>query len=381
MNDASSAATLRGTQRQSLIRDGWPSLLISALVAGAAVFSFSERPTPEFAATQVYPERLMVNAVARQGQRLVAVGELGQILVADDAKGPWHSAKLDAQQGLTLTRAAFAGDGVAVAVGQDGLIVRSADRGETWKQVALGAEGSDSLLGVAGPYDGRLFAFGAFGLYLVSDDLGQTWQQRELVIDEGGAAQAATEAVVDPNADPFANFDAEAVGGAGHLNDMTRAADGSLILVGERGLLLRSTDKGETWKKLGDVYTGSFYGVVALPNQGLVAFGMRGNVFYSRDAGATWSKSKVPLQQSLFAGAVGPGGEVILGGAGNTVLVSTDGGVAFTLSAAKARNGIAGLLPLARNEWLTVGDGGIRIEREAKGVVPEEPEPAAGEGE
>lgn len=381
MNDARSAAALRGSARQSLIRDGWPSVLISALVAVAAVFSFSERPAPEFPATQVDPDRVLVNGIAQQGERLVAVGELGQILVADDAQGPWRSAKLEPQQGLTFTRALFAGDGVVVAVGHDGLIARSGDRGETWKQVALGAAGSDPLLGVAGPFDGRLFAFGAFGLYLVSDDLGQTWQHRELAIDDGGAAQAAAAEVVDPNADPFANFDAEAVGGAGHLNDMTRAADGSLILVGERGLLLRSTDKGETWKKLGDVYSGSFYGVVALPDRGLVAFGMRGNVFYSRDAGASWNRAKVPLQQSLFAGAVGPGGEVGLGGAGNTVLVSTDGGANFTLSATKARNGIAGLLPLARGEWLTVGDGGIRIVREVKGVVPDEPEPAAAEGE
>ncbi|MFA5941180.1 MAG: hypothetical protein WC809_17630 [Sinimarinibacterium sp.] len=381
MNDSSSAAALRGSARQSLIRDSWPSILVSVLVAVAAVFSFSERPEPEFPQTQVYPDRVLVNGLARQGQRVVAVGELGQILVADDAKGPWRSAKLEPQQGLTLTRAIFAGDGVVVAVGHDGLIARSSDRGETWKQVALGGEGSDPLLGLAGPYDGRLYAFGAFGLYLISDDLGQTWQQRELVIDEGGAAQAAAAEVIDPNADPFANFDAEAVGGAGHLNDMTQTADGSLILVGERGLLLRSTDKGETWKKLGDVYSGSFYGVVALPDKSLVAYGMRGNVFYSRDAGTSWNRAKVPLQQSLFAGAVGPGGEAILGGAGNTVLVSTDGGATFTLSAVKARNAIAGLLPLAKGEWLTVGDGGIRTEREAKGVVPEQPETAAGEGE
>ena len=42
---------------------------------------------------------------------------LGQILVADDAKGPWRSAQLEAQQGLTFTRTLFAGDGVVVGVG------------------------------------------------------------------------------------------------------------------------------------------------------------------------------------------------------------------------------------------------------------------------
>src|SRR3546814_8200944 len=49
-----------------------------------------------------------------------------------------------------------------------------------------------------------------------------------------------------------------------HLNAMVRAADGALIVVGERGLMARSADNGDSWQLLPQVYDGSFFGVLAL---------------------------------------------------------------------------------------------------------------------
>ncbi|MEQ1438883.1 sialidase [Fontimonas sp. SYSU GA230001] len=362
MNDASSAAALRAPVRLAWLRNGWPSLLVAALVVTAAVYSFAPRPKPEFPPTQVYPDRLLVNGLAQQGSRIVAVGEQGQILVADDPRGPWHSARLAASHGLTFTRTLFVAEGVVLAVGHDGVIARSTDRGENWQEVALGTEGSDPLLGIAGPYDGRVFAFGAFGLFMVSDDLGQTWQRRDLVIDEGVKAAAA--AAADPDADPFAGFEAESVGGAEHLNDMTQAADGSLILVGERGLILRSTDKGETWTRIGkDVYAGSFFGVLALPSRTLLAFGMRGNAFRSTDLGKTWTQCRIPTATSLFSGAALGGAQVLLAGAGNAILRSDDDGVSFRAVSRSGRTTYAALLPISADEWLTGGDTGLSVRR------------------
>src|SRR3546814_3003672 len=73
----------------------------------------------------------------------------------------------------------------------------------------------DPLLGIAGPFNGRIFAFGGFGLMLKSEDQGQNWTR-------------VTDATL----------------GDHHLNAMVRAADGALIVVGERGLMARSADNG-----------------------------------------------------------------------------------------------------------------------------------------
>src|SRR3546814_7573273 len=83
---------------------------------------------------------------------------------------------------------------------------------------------------------------------------------------------------------------------------MVRAADGALIVVGERGLMARSADNGDSWQLLPQVYDGSFFGVLALKSKALLAFGMRGHVFRSGDDGKSWQESKVPTGSSLFGG-------------------------------------------------------------------------------
>ncbi|MGH8530168.1 MAG: WD40/YVTN/BNR-like repeat-containing protein [Nevskiales bacterium] len=329
----------------------WPAYLVVSLVLAAAVYSFSPRPNPPFPPTQIEPDGLQINGLARDGSRLIAVGELGHILYADDSRGPWKQAKIEPQRGSLLTQVAIVGDGVALAVGHDGWILRSEDRGETWREVVFSTERSDPLLGIAGPYDGKIFAFGGFGLFVVSSDQGQTWQPLSVAKNEAPSPAAA-------DADPFANA------GSGiadrHLNAMTRASNGALLLVGEKGLMLRSTDNGETWQQLPEVYPGSFFGILSLPSNTLVVFGMRGNAFRSQDFGQNWKKSEIPEATSLFGGAVTGKGEAVLIGDGNTVLISHDDGVSFTRSSRGERRLLAGVLPLSETEWLTTGEGGVR---------------------
>ncbi|TJY58875.1 sialidase [Sinimarinibacterium sp. CAU 1509] len=344
----------------SVWSNGWPSLLMAAVVIGAVVYSFSPRPAPNFAPTQIYPDRILVNALAQQGSRILAVGEQGDILLANSADGPWRSATKKTVRGSTLTQAAFVGDGIAIAVGHDGWILRSTDAGETWTEVSFNDEGGDPLLGLAGPYNGTVYAFGAFGLMMSSTDLGQTWQRTTLNINL--PQKEAVEAVPTDD-DPFATGGMADDHGDRHLNAMTQAKDGTLVLVGERGLILRSTDAGQSWTPVDDVYAGSFFGIEALPSGTLVVYGMRGHVFRSEDQGLSWTQSTDPLATSLFGGAVIPDGTLVLVGASNTVLVSKDDGRTFTQSAADNRNGLTDLLPLPEGGWLTAGEGGLKIQR------------------
>lgn len=359
MNDSAPASAGRKTAAGG----GWgalPALLVAALVIAGAVYSFSPRPPPSFAETRVYPERLLVNGVARSNGRLVAVGEQGQILVADDVQGPWRSAQVVPQRGSTFTGVRFIEPHVAVAVGHDGWIVRSSDGGESWHEVAFAEGGGEPLLGIAGPYDGRLFAHGAFGLCLVSDDGGQTWSARSMAA-AGGAP--GFDAQIDPYADPFAAFEAQEFSGERHVNGIGRAADGGLIAVGERGLLQRSTDNGESWTALPEIYAGSLFGVTLLPSNTLVAFGMRGHAFRSEDHGRSWTPSRLPVSVSMFAGGTDAQGNLLLAGASNVVLRSTDDGRSFEQQTISARDSIAALLPLPDGAWLLAGEGGLQIGR------------------
>lgn len=377
----------------------WPALVFTLIVAAAAAYAFSPRPAPPFAVTEVHPDGVLVDGLARQGDRLLAVGEQGNILYADSVKGPWHAAKVDPQRGSTLTKVKFIDDNVVLAVGHDGWILRSTDRGENWKEAffiptpkgdddsagpasadgliapppdasssaepppdasssaeppadaSMSAEppssdwgdadaGSDAamplqpdpLLGIAGPYNGRIFAFGGFGLMLKSEDQGQSWTR---VTDE--------------------------TLGDHHLNAMVRAADGALIVVGERGMMARSTNNGDSWQLLPQVYDGSFFGVLALKSKALLAFGMRGHVFRSADDGKTWQESKVPSGSSLFGGNISASGSIVLVGAGSALLVSNDDGRSFTQPVDTDFHDLATVLPVTDSSWLVGGDGGIKL--------------------
>lgn len=324
-------------QGEKTANSGWPAAVFTGMVLGAAIFAFSPRPVPVFTPTQVFPDRVLVNGLAQNGKRILAAGEQGHILVADDAHGPWHDATVEPQRGSSFTRVHYIGDGVALAVGHDDWIVRSEDNGQTWKEVNFNTDVDQAgpLFGVAGPYNGKVFAFGAFGTLLVSSDLGKTWQPRK-----------------------------SDVLGDKHLYGMIDGGS-ALLLVGEQGQMLKSADGGETWQALPQIYKGSFFGALELADKSWLAYGMRGHVFVSKDSGASWKESVTPAPLSMFGGAVAADGKIYLAGAQRTVLVSADNGAHFSVYSQGERQTFATLLPLAGNQVLVAGEPGIRIEQAA----------------
>ena len=316
------------------VLSGWPALLLAVIVALAAVYSFSHRPLPPFPQTATRPDGLLVTGLAQSGERTVAVGELGRILIADSPNGPWREAVVKPQRGSTFTRVIFTDADTAIAVGHDGWIVRSTDRGQTWNEVVFDPERGEAVLGVAGPFGGKLYAYGAFGQYLVSDDNGVNWRHER-----------------------------HAAIGDRHLSAMTQAADGSLLIVGETGLMVRSADQGQTWARLPEIYKGSFYGVQRLPDDTLLVFGMRGNAFISRDNGSTWTRSRIDGGLSLYDAVIDPDGAVILVGENSTVFRSTDSGASFRQILEGDRKRYASVLPLAQGKgWLVAGEAGIAVQ-------------------
>ncbi len=320
-------------QQQRGFVAAWPAYLVALIVAAAAVYSFSPRTYPEAPATVVHPRDLLVTQIAHRGNRWLSAGEQGRILVSQSEQGPWHEAKVAPQRGSNFNDLLFVDDKIALAVGHESWIVRSEDGGETWKEVLFDAERSEPLLALAGPYDGTLYAIGGFGQYLTSTDGGKTWQR------------VTHEALGDH-----------------HLNDMTQLGDGTLLIVGERGLLAVSCDKGASWTALPEIYAGSFFGAIALKDNGLLVFGMRGNAFVTQDR-QTWVQSAVPGKISLFGGTLDDDGSIILVGENETVLRSTDGGRNFSIASAGERNRLVAVLPAQGEGWLVGGESGVGLRR------------------
>lgn len=224
------------------------------------------------------------------GERLIAVGERGNILVSRDGIR-W--AQVNVPTRATLTGLSFVDTQRGWAVGHDAAIIHTADGGRTWSLQAFNPELEQPLHDVFFADTRQGFAFGSFGLFWQTADGGKTWTEvhAPTVLEEGF-----------------------------HLNGMTRLKDGQFLIVGESGLLGLSAD-GINWERLESPYEGSYFGVLPRGEKGALIYGMRGNAYVTDDVRAgQWRKINLATISSMFGAYAMGDGSIILVGADAVVL-------------------------------------------------------------
>lgn len=329
------------SKKTSKSRSGWLPATVFAVACLAVAWPAQAEPVPTGADLLERPAKMsghaaraVLLAVTRAGQRLVAVGEQGIVLLSDDHGVSWRQARVPTSVALTNVR--FVSASLGWAVGHGGVIVHSSDAGETWvkqldgKQLArieleaaqaeAGAGGSaaqrrlaDAQRWVADGADKPLFdihfsdadsglVVGAYGLILATRDGGQTWQSLRHLLD-------------NPKGKHFYSI----------------AANGAeRYIAGEQGALYRSTDGGRGFAELKTPYGGSYFGVLRGAAGELLVFGLRGNAYRSGDDGASWQRVDTELPVTLTAGAQRSDGTLLLTDETGRLLHSLDGGRHFS---------------------------------------------------
>jgi len=361
------------------------ALLLVMVVPCAAFVPFASAQAPAPAATiaaddpSVLPSEIMPRAsrslllgVAKSSAGYFAVGERGHVMHSQDGKA-WTQLKVPTRS--TLTSLAVIDNLVWVA-GHNGVILHSADAGKTWQAqrrdpyaLAAGETAYDHdprqgapILDIHFSDASNGIAVGAHSLMLVTRDGGATWTPKVAI-----AAAAAPAAEAAPmEGDIFSQEDLQLGEEADpHLNAVVGAGPGTLVIVGERGTFLRSTDGGENWQKLGFPYKGSMFGVLSWGDGRLLAYGLRGNVFESKDLGSSWSKVETQGSTSLMGGLALADGGAVLVGANGTVLSRPAFGAAFAPTTYKNANdetpALAGIAPVGVGEYVLVGDKGVDL--------------------
>ncbi len=112
--------------------------------------------------------------LAAAGERLVAVGDRGVVVLSDDKGRSWVQADLVPTQAL-LTGVCFFDARHGLAVGHDEVILATADAGRTWQRNHYAPEAQQPLLDVWCGVQGHAIAIGAYSTYLTSADGGSTW--------------------------------------------------------------------------------------------------------------------------------------------------------------------------------------------------------------
>jgi photosystem II stability/assembly factor-like uncharacterized protein len=314
------------------------------MLAGALAMALAAVGIAGESPQQAIPSRLATQTllldVARAGERLVAVGEWGHVVLSDDGGKTWRQARLVPTR-MTLTEVAFADARQGWAVGHDAVVLHTGDGGETWQLQFSAAEDKATLLSVWLENADHAIAVGSFGMVIETRDGGRHWErQPPLELDEEQP----------------------------HLNHLFAGPESSLFIAAEFGSVFRSRDGGRTWQHLQLPYEGSLWGGLSLDGAILV-LGMRGHVFRSEDLGESWTAVESGTDQSLQAAAQLADGTVVMVGLGGVVATSTDSGRRFTAAIEADRRGIAAAAEGANGVLLLFGETGIK-ERVRDGAGP-----------
>lgn len=239
--------------------------LVFALLLGSGLAQAQVQPP-----LQAHPARLSASAVqapmlgaVKAGRRIVAVGDFGVVLLSDDEGRSFRQAA-KVPVASTLTAVSFADDRNGWAVGHWGAILHTADGGESWTVQRLDTREDRPLFSVHFFNAREGVAVGLWSLVLRTRDGGRTWENIDLPAPpEGGRADR-------------------------NLFRAFASPQGSLFVAAERGAVLRSDDRGQSWRYLNTGYKGSFWTGLALKDGTLLVAGLRGSLYRSVDDGHSW---------------------------------------------------------------------------------------------
>jgi photosystem II stability/assembly factor-like uncharacterized protein len=334
--------------------------------------------------TELFNKKLLTD-VTRAGDRLVAVGSRGHIVLSDDGGEEWVQAEVPVR--VNLTAATFIDDQTGWVSGHCGVVLHTSDGGETWTKQLDGSHASRIILAsaerevvaleeaVSAAGDGadedllwdletatwRLedaqrdvevgpakpimdiwfknervgFAVGAYGYFLRTNDGGQTWEDQAPRID---------------NPDSL------------HLYAVNGVHEGVLFIVGEEGSVHRSMDGGDSWQSLDSPYMGGLFDVVGSGLEGHVHIvGLNGNVFHTTDFGDSWQRVDARTRSSLFGGLTLPDNRQVFVGQDGVLLVCGGGRESCAVVPREDRQTLSAVVLAGDSRVLVVGMGGLEL--------------------
>ena len=222
------------------------------------------------------------------------------------------------------------GDVVWVA-GEWGRIARTIDRGATWTALRpAGKDNSACLYSIMRGVDRKLWVLGDHGLVLRSRSTKATATKFERVenvstarllymfvdgidtwlLDSAGELQRSS-------GKEFVDVPLKAMRNARPLCALVRTPRKTLLLLGDGGLVLRSTTDGATWKKI-SIDSRNDLEKLMVTRYGIFIVGAQGSLLVSHDDGQSFQGLATAVEAHLWSLAE-IGGELVIGAQGGII--------------------------------------------------------------
>ncbi|MFJ2486371.1 WD40/YVTN/BNR-like repeat-containing protein [Pseudomonas sp. NPDC087639] len=296
-----------------------------------------------YASASAKAAKSLILDVVHAGARLVAVGDRGHILYSDDQGKTWTQAKVPSRQ--LLTAVYFVDDKHGWAVGHDAQILASEDGGLTWTKQFEDLKRESPLLDVWFKDVNSGLAVGAYGALLETTDGGKNWEdvsdrldnEDQFHLNAIAAVKDAGLFIVGESGSMFRSADwgqtwekLEGPYEGSLFGVIGTAQPQTLLAYGLRGNLYRSTDFGSTWEQVelkaarGSLEFG-LSGATLLEDGSIVIVGNGGSVISSSDNGETFSVFNRPDRISLSSVTAAGDGNLILTGQGGVHTTQPNG--------------------------------------------------------
>jgi photosystem II stability/assembly factor-like uncharacterized protein len=309
-----------------------------ALTLPVCAFAGSEaalppQPVVAPAVRVAHAVRAKMLAAARAGERLVAVGDHGVVLLSDDG-GKNHRQAKSVPIDSALTSVSFVDARQGWAAGHWGAVLHTEDAGETWAQQRLESNQDRPLFAIHFFDSNNGVAVGLWSLVLVTEDGGKSWRKVEMPVPEGAKK-------ADLN-----------------LFSLFVDGQGRLFAAGEKGMVLRSDDRGQHWVYLATGYKGSFWTGVVTASGTILVGGLRGSLYRSTDDGRSWTRAETHTRSSITA-LSRVDGDIVGVGLDGLVLRSQDGGSTFKAEVRGDRSSLTALAVNGRGQPVLYSTNGV----------------------
>ncbi|MBQ4799706.1 hypothetical protein J8L73_11305 [Pseudoalteromonas sp. MMG006] len=249
----------------------------SLIISGASV----AQEAPVNAISAINANKTLLTDITDTGNGLIAVGKHGTVIKSQSGD-KWQQAELVPTQVL-LTAVDFSNEKNGWACGHDATIINTTDGGNNWQLQQAKPELDKPCLDILFEDNLNGFAVGAYGMFYYTGDGGKHWQKRFL---ESLLYSEDRDYLNDLKETDPEGYEAETASILPHFNRIEKT-DNGLMLVGEMGLMAKSTDNGQSWVRLEEIYPGSFFALASDSKQEIVA-GLRGNVFVKQNNEEQW---------------------------------------------------------------------------------------------